>query len=92
MERVLKAKVIEDIKQIFNIEEVQEMSNVSETSYLIEEKGVFGFYISKNKFERNDVIKMLSDYFTNRVVIGGGCSIDPITLLHTGFRIWGKDY
>lgn len=75
--RKTKEEVISDLKTVFHIGEDGCLSR--------ENKG--SFFINKREYEREDVISMLQKYFKNRVIIGGQCRIDPITLLYTIFHI-----
>lgn len=75
--RKTKEEVISDLRTVFHIGEDGCLSR--------ENKG--SFFIDKREYEREDVISMLRKYFENRVITGGQCRIDPITLLYTMFHI-----
>lgn len=75
--RKTKEEVISDLKTVFHIGEEGCLSRENNGS----------FFIDKQEYEREDVISMLQKYFKNRVIIGGQCRIDPITLLYTMFHI-----
>ena len=75
--RKTKEEVITDLRTVFHIGEDGCLSR--------ENKG--SFFINKREYEREDVISMLQKYFRNRMIIGGQCRVDPITLLYTVFHI-----
>ena len=75
--RKTKEEVVSDLRTVFHIGE--------EGCLSCENKG--SFLIDKREYEREDVISMLRKYFENRVITGGQCRIEPITLLYTIFHI-----
>ena len=79
MTKVKKEQVIEDLRSLFEIGEMVE-GNMS-----MEADGEF--QIDKRKFERDEVIDMLLDYFCDKVVENGYVKIDSITFLFTTFWV-----
>lgn len=75
--RKTKEEVVSDLRTMFHIGEDGCLSR----------ENIGSFFIDKREYEREDVISMLQKYFKNRVIIGGQCRIDPITLLYTMFHI-----
>ena len=65
-------KVIKDLKVLFNTE-----NNEFGT---IEDSGKF--YIQKMQFERFQVISMLQNYFNDKCIDGGYCSVGNITFVY----------
>ena len=43
--------------------------------------------ISKLEYEREEVIEKLTDYFKDKVIDKGACTVDNITFLYTKFEI-----
>ena len=75
--KITVEKAIEDVRSLFNIDSVDSISK--------EHKGVF--MISKKEFERDEVLKILGDYFKDKYIDGGKCEINPLTLMNTIFKI-----
>ena len=46
------------------------------------------FMIYKGHIERMDVISILIDYFENRRILNGGCSVGPITFVFTDVTLF----
>jgi len=69
--------VIEDLKELFNIEDNQEMG--------IEKDG--SFFINKQKMERHEVIEKIENYFKDIKVKDGYVLVSPITLVYTKFEV-----
>lgn len=46
------------------------------------------FMIDKRHIERMDVIGILMDYFGNRCILNGGCSVGPITFVWTDVTLF----
>lgn len=67
------------------IKEIRDLFNIDSSEKSRENKGVFS--INKNEFEREEVIKKLTDYFKDKYLDGGKCEITPITLMSTVFKI-----
>lgn len=69
--------VVNDLKLLFNTE-----SNDLGTT---ESNGKF--YIQKRQFDRFEVIAKLQDYFSDKFIDGGYCSVGNITMVFTTFEI-----
>ena len=67
------------------VSDCRAMFNIPKSALSKEDKGKF--FIHKQEFERGAVISKLMDYFENKVIIGGQCAVEPITLLWTVFTI-----
>ena len=70
-------QVISDLREKFSIGK--------EGSRSYENNGTF--MIEKTEHERGDTIEMLLEYFDDKFIAGGRCTIEPITLLWTVFKI-----
>jgi hypothetical protein len=77
VKKVSKQQVISDLTKEFNITDKS----------LSKSDGKGTFLIDKREYERYDTISKLQKYFADKVIIGGGCRVDNITLLYTGFHI-----
>lgn len=69
--------VINDLKILFNTE-----NNEIGTT---ESNGKF--YIQKQQFGRGTVIDMLQNYFSDKFIDGGYCSVGNITMVFTTFEV-----
>lgn len=67
------------------ISDCRAMFNIPKST--LSKEGDGKFLIHKQEFERYEVINKLMDYFKNKVIIGGQCAVEPITLLWTMFTI-----
>jgi hypothetical protein len=72
-------QVVEDLKRLFQIGKITEdnASCVSNNEFLID----------KRSFERFQVIEMLQEYFKDKMIDGGYLSLDPMTFIHTKFKV-----
>jgi hypothetical protein len=50
------------------------------------------FMIDKRHIERMDVICILMDYFKDRCILNGGCSVGPITFLFTDVTLFDTEH
>ena len=50
------------------------------------------FMIYKGHIERMDVIGLLMDYFENRCILNGGCSIGAITFVFTDVTLFDTEH
>lgn len=50
------------------------------------------FMIYKGHLERQDVICLLMDYFKNRCILNGGCSVGPITFVFTDVTLFDTEH
>lgn len=50
------------------------------------------FMIYKGHIERMDVIGILMDYFENRCILNGGCSVGPITFVWTDVTLFDTEH
>lgn len=94
MEKVKLQKAKEDLKKIFEENgakfktyDVEKDVQENNSSFIIDNT----FMIDKRHIERNDVIALLVDYFQDRCVENGGCSIGAITLCWTDVTLYDKD-
>lgn len=51
--------------------------------YTQKEDGTATFFFDKNQYWRDEVINRLAEYFSDKVIDGGQCRIDSITLVWT---------
>lgn len=70
--------VIEDLRKLFKIDEETEFKS-------IETNG--SFLIHKQTFGRGTTIEMLQNYFEDKVIENGQCSVGSLTMLFTSFKI-----
>ena len=71
-------QVISDLKSLFKIGESTEfVSTESEGKFMID----------KRVFERFQILSMLQDYFSDKVIIGGYLIVDSITFVFTTFEV-----
>lgn len=75
--KVQRETVINDLKSLFNTEK-NEFGTV-------ESDGKFS--IQKRQFERFKVIDMLQNYFSDKFIDEGYCSVGNITMVFTTFEI-----
>lgn len=89
MEKVSIEKATEDLKGIFNAVTFAEFKKKGEhlSWYNVTEDGEVTFYIDKQRCERLEVIERLQEYFADKVIDGGYCSVSPITLVWTTFEL-----
>lgn len=50
------------------------------------------FMIDKRHIERMDVVGILVDYFENRRILNGGCSVGPITFVWTDVTLFDTEH
>lgn len=74
-------KAISDLKELFQTEN-NEFGSVAKEG---------NFFICKYHFERFQVISMLKEYFSDKYIDNGYCSIGSITLVFTDFKILSGD-
>jgi hypothetical protein len=77
----------EDLCKVFGITEdnKEDHGKHSEKSFYIPDG--HQFMISKLEYEREEVIEKLTDYFKDKVIDKGACTVDNITCLYTKFEI-----
>lgn len=87
--KVTIQQATEDLKQIFNAVTFAEFQKKGEhlSWYNATEDGETTFYIDKQQCERGEAIYRLQEYFSDKVIDGGYCSVDPITLVWTTFEL-----
>lgn len=73
--------VVSDLCNLFGINENNNLS------FHFSDKDGDRFVINKGQFERLQVLDMLQDYFSDKVVKGGYCKVGDITLVFTDFEI-----
>jgi len=76
-QKVSIEKTISDLKELFKTENNQFGTTENEGN----------FYINKKQFERFQVINMLQNYFSDKFIDGGYCSVGNITMVFTDFKI-----
>ena len=59
--------------------------------YKDKESGDYVFMIDKKHVHRDKLIAMLQDYYSKTIIADHFCSIDPITLVWTQFKIVNMD-
>ena len=94
MEKVKLQKAKDDLKKIFENKgakfktyDVDRDVKENNSSFIIDNT----FMIDKRHIEREDVIALLVDYFQDKCVEDGCCSIGPITLCWTDVTLYDKD-
>ena len=87
MEKLTKQETIEALKKLFDYESHKENREV----IVAEHDYGATFMIDKRYLERYEVIERLQNFFTNKVIDGGQCRIDSITLLYTSFFIEDRE-
>lgn len=80
---ITKEAAVEALKQLFDYENNKESKNVIVATH--EDKTTF--MINKQYLEREEVIRILADFFGDKVFNEGQCRVEPITLLWTAFHI-----
>ena len=87
MKKITTKQIIEDLKELFEINNYSKEEGFR--NFCIEGQNFIPakFLIDKRKFERLQVIDMLQNYFSDKVIDGGYVEISPITFVHTEFEI-----
>lgn len=83
MDKITKQETIEALKKLFDYESHKEKKEV----IVAEHDYGATFMIDKRYLERYEVIERLQNFFADKVIDGGQCRIDSITLLYTSFFI-----
>ena len=88
--QITKQEAIDGIKGLFEL--TTWADKVDGKSFFAQQEGSddADFFFDKRQYDRFEVISKLSEYFKDKVIIGGCCQIEPITLLWTLVHI--KDY
>lgn len=88
MEKVTIEKAKKDLIAIFGAVSAEEFRKRKEhlSWYNENEEGVT-FFIDKNVTERGEVFEKLQEYFEERVIKGGYCTVSPITFVWTSFDL-----
>lgn len=79
-QKISKQEAINAIIDMFNLKE----SELSKHS-VKDDKATF--LIDKREFERFEVIDKLQEYFADKSIIDGQCSIGNLTILYTSVKI-----
>lgn len=88
MEKVTIEKAKNDLIKIFGAVSFEEYRKRKEhLSWYSENEDSVSFFIDKNVTERGEVFEKLQEYFEERVIKGGYCTVSPITLLWTSFEL-----
>lgn len=95
MEKVTLQQAKEDLTKLFaekgaryktfDVEKDKQEGNISFVSENT-------FMIYKGHIERMDVIGILMDYFENRCILNGGCSVGPITFVFTDVTLFDTEH
>lgn len=83
---ITKEKAVDDIKNIFDLS-INEKNKENIISFYSQVDGRTSFYIDKRKYNRMEVISILSEYFSDKYISEGQCRIENITLVYTVFHI-----
>lgn len=88
MEKITIEKAKNDLIGIFGAVSHEEFRKRKEhlSWYSDNDDGVT-FFIDKNITERGEVFKKLQEYFEERVIKGGYCTVSPLTLVWTSFEL-----
>lgn len=81
MERISKSEAVEGIKGLFELKTWEE--RVNGRSFYFEKDGTTSFFFDKRQYEREEVVSRLYKFFSTRVIDGGQCRVDGMTLLYT---------
>lgn len=87
MEKITIEKATQDLKEIFNAVTVDEFRNGDHLSWYKMENGESFFFIDKQRHERGETIEILQNYFADKVIDGGYCTLDAISFVWTTFEI-----
>lgn len=87
MEKVSIEKATEDLKEIFGAVTFEEFKKGDHLSWFNMENGETLFYIDKQRHERYETIEKLQNYFSDKVIDGGYCAVNPVTLVWTTFQL-----
>ena len=87
MEKITIEKAKNDLIEIFNAVTFEEFRNGDHLSWYSEDNDVVTFHIDKQRCERFETIEKLREYFDDKVIDGGFCSISPITFVWTDFEL-----
>ena len=88
MEKITIEKAKNDLIGIFGAVSHEEFIKRKEhlSWYSDNDDGVT-FFIDKNVTERGEVFQKLQEYFEERVIKGGYCTVSPLTLVWTSFEL-----
>lgn len=81
MEHITKEQAAESIKKMFKLK--AKVRILKGKSFFSEKDGVTSFFFNKMQYEREEVINRLSNFFKDKVITGGQCRIEPLTILYT---------
>lgn len=88
MEKVTIEKAKNDLIEIFGAVSSEEFRKRKEhLSWYNEHRDGVQFFIDKNVTERGEVFEKLQEYFGERVIKGGYCTVSPITFIWTTFEL-----
>lgn len=88
MEKVTIEKAKNDLKEIFEAVSAEDFRKRKEhLSWYNETKDGVIFFIDKNVTERDEALQKLQEYFEERIIKGGYCTVSPITLVWTTFEL-----
>lgn len=88
MEKVTIEKAKNDIIEIFGAVSYEEFRKRKEhLSWYSENKDGVTFFIDKNVTERGEVMQKLQEYFEERIIKDGYCTVNPITFVWTTFEL-----
>ena len=82
MKQITLTEAFEDIKQMFKVR--FDFENRKEgLSFFSKNSREYTFWFDKNEYERDFVLERLYDYFRDKMLINGQCSISPMTFIFT---------
>lgn len=88
MEKVTIEEAKEDLVEIFGAVSSEEFRRRKEhLSWYSDTGDGVSFFIDKNVTGRGEVFKKLQQYFEERVIEGGYCTVSPITFIWTTFEL-----
>ena len=88
MEKVTIEKAKNDLIWIFGAVSYEEFRKRKEhLSWYNETKDGVIFFIDKNVTDRGEVLQKLQEYFEERIIKGGYCTVNPTTLVWTTFAL-----
>lgn len=88
MKKVTIQEAKNDLKEIFEAVNAEDFRKRKEhLSWYNETKDGVIFFIDKNVTERDEALQKLQEYFEERIIKGGYCTVSPITLVWTTFGL-----
>lgn len=86
--KISRKQVISDLRGLFGLPAEGKRLDEGGCSFCNEkENDTASFSIDKKHYERYEVLAKLNDYFADKVIEGGWCRVENITLVWTQFHI-----